>query len=199
MILYKLFPTVVSKHSLGRQFTRSEMDYFYSHVEMRKNYGNLNTVNTNILDHDIVLNIKTQILNYINEYIENIFKPIEKVTPYLTQSWINYTENNGWHHKHNHYNSFLSGVLYLNTSVEDKITFHKPGYTQIYLHSNKWDDVNSLSWNIEVESGDIILFPSSLEHEVTQINTEMPRVSLAFNSFLRGNLGDELQLTKLKI
>lgn len=199
MILYKLFPTIVTKHSLGRQFTKSEINYLYSHTEMRKNHGNLNTVNSYVLNHGLMSDFKTQILKCIDEYIKNICKPKEKITPYITQSWINYTENGGWHHKHNHYNSFLSGVLYIDTSNKDKITFHKPGYNQIYIHSNQWNETNSLSWDIDVAVGDIVLFPSHLDHEVTPIDSKTPRVSLAFNTFIHGNLGDELQLTKLKI
>jgi hypothetical protein len=36
------------------------------------------------------------------------------VTPYITQSWLNYTETNQYHHKHEHPNSLVSGVFYVN-------------------------------------------------------------------------------------
>ncbi len=46
------------------------------------------------------------------------------ITPYITQSWLNYTETNQYHHKHQHPNSLVSGVFYINCDDKfDKIKF----------------------------------------------------------------------------
>ena len=42
---------------------------------------------------------------------------------------------------------------------------------------------------ITPEPGDIILFPSHLEHRVLENDSNMPRYSLAFNFFARGTVG----------
>jgi len=48
-----------------------------------------------------------------------------------------------------------------------------------------------------VDTGKIILFPSSLVHEVQYKQGIDTRVSLSFNVFFKGSIGVEIELTKL--
>ena len=49
----------------------------------------------------------------------------KNVKPYITQSWLNYTRANQFHHRHEHPNSFVSGVLYINADkATDRINFY---------------------------------------------------------------------------
>ena len=57
---------------------------------------------------------------------------------------------------------------------------------------------NSDSWWFEVGAGDLMLFPSSLTHMVETVQGE-DRVSLAFNTFPVGYVGDESSLTALHL
>ena len=43
----------------------------------------------------------------------------------------------------------------------------------------------------------IVIFPSSLTHMVEQTISDDTRVSLAFNTFLKGNIGNNFELTEL--
>ena len=54
--------------------------------------------------------------------------------------------------------------------------------------------------NVEVEKNQMILFPSSIYHEgsPTNVNDET-RITLSFNTFIRGELGNDRQCTKLHI
>lgn len=63
----------------------------------------------------------------------------------------------------------------------------------------EWNIYNSECWWFEVGSGDLILFPSNLEHMVEPIEGDQTRISLSFNTFPVGNIGEELGLTQLKI
>ena len=49
-----------------------------------------------------------------------------------------------------------------------------------------------------VGKGDIVLFPSTLEHSVPTTSDDKTRISLAFNSFIKGTLGDNKSLTEFK-
>ena len=42
--------------------------------------------------------------------------------------------------------------------------------------------------NIIVKNGDLILFPSTLMHSVKTNTTDKERISLAFNSFIKGTV-----------
>ena len=57
---------------------------------------------------------------------------------------------------------------------------------------------NSESWWFEVNEGDVIMFPSSLTHMVQTVDGE-ERISIAFNTFLKGTVGDTNDLTELML
>jgi hypothetical protein len=91
-------------------------------------------------------------------------------------------------------------VLYINANEdEDKIKFHADGYKQVKLDTDNYDVYNSNSWWFKVKTGGIVLFPSSLTHNVESVTSKDTRVSLAFNTFLTGILGDNKALTELKL
>jgi hypothetical protein len=50
-----------------------------------------------------------------------------------------------------------------------------------------------------VETYDLILFPSALQHLVSSTTNPETRVSLAFNSFIKGTLSPEDSLSYLNI
>lgn len=198
MITHELFPTVIGEYNLNRDFTEKEKTAFQSLNEMHKNIGNLTSVNKNVLDIKELFGIKEQISMYAKEYIDKIINPKANIFPYITQSWINFTDKGQWHHKHNHSNSFLSGVLYISANNKiDKITFHDGRYNQINIPPKEYNRLNSSSWKLGVGSKDIFIFPSHLIHEVEISENTNPRVSLSFNIFVKGNLGDYNDMTEL--
>ena len=58
---------------------------------------------------------------------------------------------------------------------------------------------NSTSWKFNVETNDLVLFPSSLEHSVEKKKGSNLRISLAFNVFIKGNIGKEDDLNDLSL
>lgn len=199
-MIHELFPTVVGEYSLGREFTDKEKDAITSFDQMVHNVGNLNSVDKNVLDKRGLNTIKDTILSSVKRYISEVVDPSNKIEPYITQSWINYTSNNQWHHKHNHSNSFLSGVLYVKADMSvDRITFHDDKYNQINICPKHYTRLNSSSWDIAVKTGDIFIFPSNLTHEVKVSKNNQPRISLSFNTFIRGNIGDKDYMTSLHL
>ena len=65
----------------------------------------------------------------IKDYFNKVLSITDEVTPYITQSWLNYTETKQFHHRHEHPNSIVSGVFYINCHEEfDKIKFFKKDY-----------------------------------------------------------------------
>ena len=120
---------------------------------------------------------------------------------YITQSWINLTESGQSHNKHVHTNSFLSGVLYLDAIDNvDRITFYKEEYDVLNVAPSKYTTLNCQSETFFVKTGKLLIFPSLLSHEVPKIDTNRKtRISLSFNTFLKGRLGDETETTSVYI
>ena len=197
-----LFPTPVMFSEIDRPFTQEELDYVNSHGKegmTNRNVGNVTSNNNYILEEPELAGLKEVVTKAINEYIKRVYKPKYEAEAYVTQSWLNYTAKGEFHHKHEHPNSFISGVLYIHTDqTKDKITFHRSGYKQLQLATDNFDIYNSDSWWFNVKTGGIVLFPSSLTHHVEDVTADETRISLAFNTFIKGTLGDNRSLTEFK-
>ena len=197
MITYNLFPTAVAKFELGREYTTEE-NAFVESQETHKNDGNTTSNDQYVLRHDTMANLKAFVEASVGEYLRSIYAPKNEVGLRITQSWINYCKPGQFHHKHAHPNSFISGVLYMKAARErDRIYFYKDGYKQISLPSDNYNIFNSDSWWFEVGTGDLMIFPSSLTHMVETVQEE--RISLSFNTFPTGYVGEENSLTALHL
>lgn len=203
-IIHGLFPTPVMFGEMGRAYTKEELQFVKdSYKKVVKNDGNVNTADNYILNQPVLADIRKIIEEYIKEYYTNVMcADMNKVSPYITQSWINYTRAGEHHHRHAHPNSLVSGVLYFDSDKEkDKIMFysHHQNYKRIKPEIVSWNAFNSETWWFPVGTGEIIMFPSELHHMVQQKEGKNLRTSLAFNTFLKGDIGNNLQLTELKL
>ena len=194
-----IFPTPIYISKLNRDFTPLELKFVdKSKKNFTKNDGNITSKNNYILNEKPFENIKKELDLRVKDYFKKVISSTEKITPYITQSWLNYTETNQFHHKHAHPNSLVSGVFYINCHEElDKIKFFDDKYKTIKLETKDWNLYNSESWWFTVKTGDIIMFPSSLTHMVETKEGTNTRISLAFNVFVKGTLGDNTALTEL--
>ena len=184
-------------NSIGRNFTQEELSCIGSHSTFtNRNIGNLMSNNNYILNEPEMVNLKKFVTDQLGEYVEQVYKPISPVEIFVTQSWINWTKKGEYHHKHAHPNSFLSGVFYMSTDpATDTITFWCTEYKQLQLKPKTFDIFNADSWSFSVKQGDIIIFPSSLTHSVNDVVSENVRISIAFNSFIKGAFGSKELLT----
>lgn len=198
MQIVNLFPTAVGMFDLGRDFTKDELDYLLNQ-EMAPNMGNTTSKYRFILRDERMADLRAFVQKSIDTYFENIIAPSKEVSLYVTQSWMNYSSKGQWHHAHEHPNSFLSGVFYIQSDSQDKIFFDKNQYEQIQFPTEKWNTYNSKTWWLEATQGRLIIFPSSLRHNVPPVETDHTRVSMSFNTFAKGLIGAEENLTALEV
>jgi hypothetical protein len=201
MIIHHLFPTPVTFFNLDRGFTKKELEFLLNQ-ETRTNEGNVTSTDNYILTkNECMSDLKDFVDKCVDEYFQNMFQPKYDVKPYVTISWVNYTEPGQWHHKHAHPNSIISGVLYIEADdAVDKIHFFNDKYNRIEVPAKEHNIYNSASWWLTVKTCNLILFPSSLTHMVSRTDEKSKRrTSLAFNTFLKGNLGEEIGLTALNL
>jgi hypothetical protein len=84
----------------------------------------------------------------------------------------------------------------------DAIAFSKTDFSPIRVSPTDYNSYNSPAWYYEVGEGDLVLFPSTLHHFVESVQestTRKERISLSFNTFLKGNLGSDDTLSELKL
>ena len=201
-IIQNIFPTPIYTTKIDRGFTKQELQFVKQQKKhCTNNTGNINTKDNYILNRKEFKNIKKFIDTSCKDYLDKIICPKQDLKLYVTQSWLNYTEANQYHHKHEHPNSVVSGVLYFDSDIKnDKILFSHPiPYKQIYpqIDKEKFNLWNSNTWFFPVETGNLFMFPSSTTHQVETKQGNNTRVSLAFNTFYKGNLGENASLTEL--
>ena len=199
MNTHYLFPTAVTYFDFGSKLTDLELK-FITEQETRNNNGNTTSINNNLFESAELAEVARFCEESVQQYFKEVYAPKHDVTPYITQSWANYTKKGQWHHKHEHPNSFISGVFYVQAQKDiDKIYFYKNGYQQIKLPTDNYNLYNSDSWWLGVETGQLILFPSHLTHMVQAVQTDETRISISFNTFLKGYIGNDLELTGLHL
>jgi uncharacterized protein (TIGR02466 family) len=196
-----IFPTPIYISKLNRELTNKELSFIdKTKLDTYKNEGNTTSNDNYILNHKAFKDLKDELDLRVKDYFEKVISPTEAITPYITQSWLNYTETNQYHHKHAHPNSLVSGVFYINCHKEhDKIKFFNDRYQTVKTEVKDWNVWNSESWWFYVKTGDVILFPSSLTHMVETKQGDNTRISLAFNVFIKGTIGNNKNLTELII
>jgi uncharacterized protein (TIGR02466 family) len=197
--IHGLFPTPVLMTNIDRRFTDEEVIFFTEQSrDTITNEGNVTSKDNYIFKHDVMKSLHEAALDAVKLYMKNVLNATDDAVPYITQSWLNYTKPSQFHHKHEHPNSFLSGVMYINADpTKDKIHFYNNRYRQIKPELKDWNWWNSDSWWFEVNTGGIVVFPSNLTHMVEQTQSEDTRISLAFNTFLKGKIGKNNELTEL--
>jgi len=196
-----IFPTPVYMSKLDRELTSKELSFIdNTKLDTYNNEGNKTSNENYILNNEEFKSLKEELNARVQDYFDKVISPSNNITPYITQSWLNYTETNQYHHKHQHPNSLISGVFYINCNEEhDKIKFFNDKYSTIKPEVKDWNIWNSDTWWFSVKTGDVILFPSSLTHMVETKQGTNTRISLAFNVFIKGTVGNNKNLTELKL
>ena len=134
------------------------------------------------------------LFNYAHELLK-----IKETTKFcITQSWVNYNPPGSFHHRHWHANSIFSGTYYF-TKNNPKIFFDRPqAITGGFEHEYKQIDMlNCSDFSIEPFQYCSLFFPSYLPHSVEPNLTKEDRVSLSFNTFMRGSMGTDFRKTHL--
>lgn len=163
-----------------------------------KNKENSISKNKTVLDDPDFSELKEFIDKSIKQFTTEVY--CEQTELRITESWLNSTKNGESHHTHCHPNSYISGVFYVKTTDEDKITFHNPDKRITYYQPmiNNWNLENSQSWWVPTPQNSLILFYSDLYHSVPEISTD-ERISLSFNTFMADNYGEQTSATFLPL
>jgi len=99
-------------------------------------------------------------------------------------SWLTIGRKYSYHERHHHNPHTWSGVYYAQAEEDDaEIIFYNPMMDSGWPHaeSKEFNNHNSMLSTNSVKTGDVIIFPSYLEHKVDQQLHDRERITLAFN------------------
>ena len=157
---------------------------------------NRQSEDTFILDKPEMSRVRQFIDSKIKLFAENILGSDSEVV--MTQSWLNKNGKGESHHEHIHPNSMISGVWY--PQIHEKlppIQFRNPKQRDVTLGIKNYNHFNSATYMLPMRRGELILFPSSLSHSVPRNLSNEERISLSFNTWSKGSLGEIESLTYL--
>ena len=151
---------------------------------------------TFILDKPEMSRVKQFIEAKIHEYVTNIMESDNEMV--ITQSWLNKNGKGEAHHAHKHPNSMISGVWYPQIHKNlPPIKFTNSQQRDVSFSIKKYNRFNSATFMLPMNKGELILFPSNLSHSVNTNQFDEERISLSFNTWAKGSLGDKELLTYL--
>lgn len=146
--------------------------------------------------------VKNQIQKIVDKYIHEIHSVVDHQKFELMNSWVNIHKPNDWAQRHDHANSVLSGVLFLEVPEKSgAFIIHREHKNFVdncirldYKHQNEY---NTYDVKFKPKKGGLILFPSWVIHSVTKNESEQNRYTLAFNYYPRGKFGSQEHTLKL--
>jgi uncharacterized protein (TIGR02466 family) len=123
--------------------------------------------------------------NFINNSVEKVFTELNYVPSFnITGMWATKHKKNGFHHRHQHYNSFIAGVYYLDGKNASGTIFHSPYQISPIAPAKIKKEVIVLNrtYSSNFEEGTLVIFPAWLEHStVSNGDSEHTRTILSFN------------------
>jgi hypothetical protein len=192
-----LFPVPIIKF----KFLKHE-DYFFDELEKKSNKPNgwirdVNSSFPNILDNDIIIppnfrdKLKKEILEEIIQIFHNLNMP-NKIE--YDGFWYNIYHIGQGQERHCHLNridrkfSYWSGIYYNKNSTPT--VFHRPdmGFRTQAFPGHEQSRIKECYYSyqkVDVDEGDIILFPPYLDHEVLEKKDNNTRITFSFNLALK--------------
>jgi uncharacterized protein (TIGR02466 family) len=102
----------------------------------------------------------------------------------ITGCWATVLAKGAIHKVHSHPNNFLSGVYYVRVHPRaDTINFHDPRSQARIIRPPVWELTaeNTDQVVVSVVNGNLLMFPSYLEHSVDTNMGDDERISISFN------------------
>ena len=116
------------------------------------------------------------------------FTPISENVSMVIEGCKNINAPGDFNVKHDHPRSNLSGVLWIKTPKNSgNLVFTSPQlfnkFQELYNYTDefKYDTKSYMTYYFTPTEGRILLFPSSLEHEVEENKSDEDRISYSFN------------------
>ncbi len=198
--IFPLFAYPVMVCARTWDFSEAERAYIAG-LEMVENVGNRMSRNDRVLDGSELSDLMRFIDEQLYIYKKNLLHIKDENEIYVTQSWANQTAPGQFHPKHKHPNSVISGVMFIDENTDRSlpaIRFHRT--TEMLPLEFGFDSLNEFNAScrlFESVQGQLMLFPSLLEHDVEMNRSGTVRTSLSFNTWVRGPVGVREHLTRV--
>ena len=200
--IHNLWPVPVYKSEIP---VREKWKVLIKGLEYERTHVN----NSDISKDRFLLNsmpeLKKEIEQHCENYVRRYLTVKDKIKFYLLNSWCNIHGPGEFSQIHCHGNSILSGVYYpIFPKNSGHIAFHKAwnfkniSDQSIMLEFEEHNNITAQQYQIDIKEGNIVLFPSHIDHSVDKNKSNENRFSIAFNFFVKGVFGKEEYKLEIK-
>ena len=189
----KLFPEPIFKYKFAdfKLFNEELTKYIYGLQDedkrglKRSNKGGWHSKNFQLNDiNSIQYKFGLKLQEYILNAFQNFGWEIEKKNIRITEMWAIINKTNDFNVLHTHPNCYLSSAYYVKApkncgkfEVENPNIAKKHSYPEIAQQN----ELNLEVASIDINEGDLLLFPSYLPHKVTRNKSDQDRIVISFN------------------
>ena len=192
--VYNSFINIDIKPFLNFALKQKKTPYYDTITNQKQKNISLSSLDLNVLKHKPLKKLNDKIIEHINTYTKDVLK--YKTDFKLTTSWLTFTDPGSSSQIHKHHNSKFSGIVYLQTDKNSGDLSFEDYSGDFMLDIKEYNIYNSMLWLYKPFNNKIIIFPSHLHHKILKNNSNIQRVSLAFNLMPVGTFGrDDSTLT----
>lgn len=206
MKLWPLFSTPVVEDNFECDI---DMNYIVNQIQYKtykdKNSGGRGSVNQSILLEKEFEELRNRIESRLSYFLYSVLKFTQGNIKHAS-SWINWHRQGDWAELHAHENSVYSGIYYIKCHENcGRLWFHHPysiptfSSHTVQPEISEFDIYNSKRFFFDPKDGDLVLFPSHLEHRTEKNLSGEDRICLAFNYFIEGEMGSSTNMINCKI
>ena len=142
--------------------------------------------------------LNKQIFSRAEKYLDALGVDINKIKIYASKAWPIVIEKGGKILRHKHPNSILSAVFYLQTGDEEsgEIRFYS-SHSEIDFLPMKFKRNGRSYTNCKYKArpNDLLIFPSTLEHEVNTYDGELQMYSISYDIIVTSTRNDACEST----
>jgi len=192
--ILKLFPEAVFKYKFEnfKDFNKELSKYIYDLYEkdikkdiIKSNQGGWHSPDFQIAQKDSIQNkFAISLQKYILNVCQNLGWKTENKEIRIASMWSIINKRGDFNVVHTHPNSFLSSAYYVKAGKKcGKFQIENPNQTRRHSYpeiKNK-NELNIDHTSIEVEEGDLIIFPAYLPHKVSMNKSDEDRIVISFN------------------
>lgn len=136
------------------------------------------------LKNENLKNFITEISKNIGSAIKDMGWDLETQVVKISNMWSIINNKNSFNEKHHHGNSALSAAYYVQAKKNaGNIVFFDPRQANVFCHpiSKERNNINAQAQSVTPKPGNLVLFPSYLEHKVDQNQSDDDRIVISFN------------------
>jgi hypothetical protein len=108
--------------------------------------------------------------------------------------WANKSSEGEWHHRHSHGWSSLSCIYFVSGEAGDTWFSRQ---TEYYVHNMQLLELcnKDICYTHKIKPKTLLVFPSNLEHSVSENNSKIPRLTISTNYLPAGKVGEGMGYT----